>query len=131
MREHTVFTPCAHKSNRPRDYPRYQQLIVECRRTAFLVWVDLHMLLFQRFPVVIGTLTELPIGIPGLGKMPLGFLFPVRTGGLYFCEVRVRVATNSLFGVVAFFVGGALVGACRFSFPLYIIAKIARCRGHF
>lgn len=53
----TVFGSCAHEANWSWDYPADQQLVVEYCRSAFLVWVDLHVLLLKTRSAVVGALT--------------------------------------------------------------------------
>ncbi len=52
----TVFGSCAHEANWSWDYPADQQLVVEDCRSAFLVWVDLHVLLLKTRSAVVGAL---------------------------------------------------------------------------
>ena len=67
----TVFAPCTDEANRSGDDPADQQLVIEHRRSALLVRIDLHMLSLQALAAVIGALSQCPLRFPCLGEMPL------------------------------------------------------------
>lgn len=61
------------------------------RLTAFLVWIDLYVLVFLPFSAIIAALPKLPIRVLRLRKLEF-LLFPFGTTGFNLLEVRVRVA---------------------------------------
>jgi hypothetical protein len=62
------------------------------------------MFLPQARPAVIGTLSQLPPWLLGLGEMPFAFRVPVWTTRFDFAEVGVWITLNGLFLIGALFV---------------------------
>lgn len=62
------------------------------------------MFLFQARTAVIGTLSQLPPGLFGLGEMPFAFRVPVWTTRFDFAEVGVWITLYGLFMIEALFV---------------------------
>lgn len=99
VEDHTILTPRRHEPNRPRYDPADQQLVIEHRRSPFLIRIEIHMLLLQTRPAVITALPRFPIGLLGLDEVELGLLAPVRSGRFHGFEIWVWVAPDMAFVV--------------------------------
>jgi hypothetical protein len=73
-----------------------QQFVVERRRPAVLVRVDVYVVVLQAFAVVVCALAGLPRRVLGFGEGELFVGSPLRAAGFDFFEVAVRIAFDVL-----------------------------------
>ena len=92
VRTTPVFRPRTHEPNRPRDDSRDEKLVVERRRSAVFVRVDLDMLVLLPLPAVVGAHAWFPVRHRCLGHFPHVVAAPVVPACFHFFEVAVRVA---------------------------------------